>query len=524
MISPAEKKRLKMDVATAPRIYGLPKTHKDGYPLRPICSSIDSPSSNLCKYIGNLLKILTQDSKYNIKDSLQFKNKIKNLTIKEDEKLVSFDVVSLFPSVPVDLALKIIESRWQELEGHTRLTKNIFMKILKFCIVENRYFTYEDKTYKQKRGLPMGSSASPIVADIVMEHLLDNCMENLTTKPKILTKYVDDIFAVVREGAIHEILTTLNGFHNSIKFTVEIEKNGRIPYLDTLVIRKENYKLGLDWYQKPTASGRIMNYFSQHPKRIVINTAKNLINRVLNISDKEYHSKNKSIIRDILHNNNFPKYLINDLISQFKPEGKKQNENKNEETIYKSLVYVNKLSERITNSEIFDKGQYTLAHKSNNTLKKLFSNMKTKIPTMEKHNTIYEIPCGGNNKEKCEKVYVGTSKNKLKTRISGHKSDIKLRTNSNTTKTALAGHCARNNHTPNFDDVRILERENNYSKRFTLETLHINNVPASKRMNFKVDTENIAHCYRHLLRKRKQQIHGSDHRAIVKTTQCNTDS
>ncbi|XP_075163162.1 uncharacterized protein LOC142235790 [Haematobia irritans] len=221
MISPAEKKRLKMDVATAPRIYGLPKTHKDGYPLRPICSSIDSPSSNLCKYIGNLLKILTQDSKYNIKDSLQFKNKIKNLTIKEDEKLVSFDVVSLFQSVPVDLALKIIESRWQELEGHTRLTKNIFMKILKFCIVENRYFTYEDKTYKQKRGLPMGSSASPIVADIVMEHLLDNCMENLTTKPKILTKYVDDIFAVVREGAIHEILTTLNGFHNSIKFTID---------------------------------------------------------------------------------------------------------------------------------------------------------------------------------------------------------------------------------------------------------------------------------------------------------------
>ncbi|XP_075162778.1 uncharacterized protein LOC142235409 [Haematobia irritans] len=224
MISPAEKKRLKMDVATAPRIYGLPKTHKDGYPLRPICSSIDSPSSNLCKYIGNLLKILTQDSKYNIKDSLQFKNKIKNLTIKEDEKLVSFDVVSLFPSVPVDLALKIIESRWQELEGHTRLTKNIFKKILKFCIVENRYFTYEDKTYKQKRGVPMGSSASPIVADIVMEHLLDNCMENLTTKPKILTKYVDDIFAVVREGAIHEILTTLNGFHNSIKFTPQHEK------------------------------------------------------------------------------------------------------------------------------------------------------------------------------------------------------------------------------------------------------------------------------------------------------------
>ncbi|XP_075150784.1 uncharacterized protein LOC142224892 [Haematobia irritans] len=66
MISPAEKKRLKTDVATAPRIYGLPKTHKDGYPLRPICSCIDSPSSNLCKHIGNLLKILTHDSKYNV--------------------------------------------------------------------------------------------------------------------------------------------------------------------------------------------------------------------------------------------------------------------------------------------------------------------------------------------------------------------------------------------------------------------------------------------------------------------------
>lgn len=502
VISEQERKRLKTEIATAPRLYGLPKIHKEGYPLRPICSSINSPSMNLCKYIVGILKHLTQNSKYNVKDSVQFRYKIKDVTISDDEKLVSFDVVSLFPSIPVDLAVRIIEDRWQEITEFTNMNKSLFLKILKFCIMENRYFKYDDKIYKQKKGLPMGSPASPIVADIVMEKLLDTCMDNLTTKPRILTKYVDDIFAIVPESAIKTILTTLNSFHDNIKFTIEEEKNQQIPYLDTLVIRN-NKRIEVDWYQKDTASGRIINYYSQHPKTIIINTAKNLINRVLTISDTRFHTKNKSKIKHILRNNNFPNNLINNLISNHRPANQHINQKDKDAKIFKSLTYVPGISERIANSDIVDKNKYKIAHKTNNTIKKLFSNTKSKIPMMETPNVIYKIPCGGNDLQKCQKVYVGTTKNKLKTRITGHKADLKTRSSSITQKTALSTHCANENHQPNFDNTRVLQRENNYHKRLTLEMLHINNVPTTKRINYKTDTENIAHIYKHLIRKRE---------------------
>ncbi|XP_075162978.1 uncharacterized protein LOC142235598 [Haematobia irritans] len=193
IIDESEKRRMKTEIAIAPRIYGLPKIHKQDYPLRPICSSINSPSSNLCKHLTTILNRLTDNSKYNVKNSMQFKSKIQDITIDEDETMVSFDVVSLFPSIPVDLALKIIEEKWHILEEITKIPKNLFFRILKFCIIDNRYFRYKTSFYQQRKGLPMGSSASPIVADIVMEELLDRCMANCDIRPKILTNVLQTL-------------------------------------------------------------------------------------------------------------------------------------------------------------------------------------------------------------------------------------------------------------------------------------------------------------------------------------------
>ncbi|XP_075157687.1 uncharacterized protein LOC142230954 [Haematobia irritans] len=78
IITEQEKNKLTSRTAIAPRIYGLPKIHKDGTPLRPICSSINSPSYNLCKYIVGILRNITLDSKYNVKDSVDFKSRLEN--------------------------------------------------------------------------------------------------------------------------------------------------------------------------------------------------------------------------------------------------------------------------------------------------------------------------------------------------------------------------------------------------------------------------------------------------------------
>lgn len=503
VISSTEKNRLKTDAATSPRIYGLPKIHKEGYPLRPICSSVNAPSSQLCKYITNILKKITANSPYNVRDSVQFRDKIKNLTIKDDERLCSFDVVSLFPSIPVDLALKIIEDRWNEITIHTDMSKSLFLNILKFCIKDNRYFKYDGKIYAQKKGLPMGSPASPIVADIVMEKLLDTCIGNLTKKPKILTKYVDDLFSIVPECEIELIMNGLNSFHRNIKFTMEKEIDSRLPYLDTLVIR-DNNRLKIDWFQKPTASGRIINFFSKHPKRVIVNTANNLIKRVLNISDDEFHRKNKEKIKHILRNNSFPTKFAKKLIRNFEKLNPTYIISTETPSIYKALTYVPKISERLEKSKLFDAEKYKMAHKTTHNLGKLYSNTKDRIDKWEESNVIYKIPCNGKENEICKKVYIGTTKNKLKSRIAAHKSDQKIR-NISTQKTALTAHCANTHHSPNLDDVQILQREENYKRRYMLEMLNIIKIPTTARMNFKADVEgSSAQQFRYLVNKERQ--------------------
>lgn len=99
-----------------------------------------------------------------------------------------------------------------------------------FCIKDSRYFKFDDKLYEQRKGMPMGSPASPVISDIVMEKLLDVSIDQMNVKPRILTKYVDDIFAIIKKDALDDTLKTLNTFNSQIQFTMEMDKDNTLPY------------------------------------------------------------------------------------------------------------------------------------------------------------------------------------------------------------------------------------------------------------------------------------------------------
>ncbi len=85
---------------TIPCLYGLPKIHKEGVPLRPIVSSINSVTYNIAKYVANILAPLVGNTPHHIQNSLDFVNKVKGLKIEQDETMVSYDVTSLFTCIP----------------------------------------------------------------------------------------------------------------------------------------------------------------------------------------------------------------------------------------------------------------------------------------------------------------------------------------------------------------------------------------------------------------------------------------
>ena len=99
---------------------------------------------------------------------------------------------------------------------------------------------------------------------------------------------------------------------------------------------------------------------------------------------------------------NMVSYATTLMIKKKKKQKAQKNNNKRknttEEQIFKSMTYVPGLSERFKTSDFYNKNKYKIAHKTNNTLRQIFTKTKSKIDTMEKHNIIYEISCTGNTK------------------------------------------------------------------------------------------------------------------------------
>ena len=76
-------------------------------PLRPIVSLPGSPTYNLSKYLSDILKPLINSSPHSVNNAKAFLSKIKDLRVEPDEIMISFDVVSLFTSIPLDTARQI---------------------------------------------------------------------------------------------------------------------------------------------------------------------------------------------------------------------------------------------------------------------------------------------------------------------------------------------------------------------------------------------------------------------------------
>ncbi len=84
-------------------LYGLPKIHKLGIPLRPIVvSCIGSPSYNLSKFISKMISPLFGKTQSHINNSTHFMQTVNSVCLISDEMMVSFDVSSLFTNVSID--------------------------------------------------------------------------------------------------------------------------------------------------------------------------------------------------------------------------------------------------------------------------------------------------------------------------------------------------------------------------------------------------------------------------------------
>ncbi|XP_066275413.1 uncharacterized protein [Branchiostoma lanceolatum] len=388
-------RRLYPTTETPPKFYGLPKIHKPDTPLRPIVSSIGSITYNSTRFLADTLSPLVGKSEHHIVNSQQFAELIKHRRVEEDEELCSFDVVSLFTSVPVNKALDIILRRLQEdstLPQRSTLSPTQIVNLLKVCL-DCTYFLYDGNFYQQIHGAAMGSPVSPIVCNLYMEHLEQLAISTAPHPPLWWFRYVDDTHTKLKKAHAQEFIDHLNSLDPDIKFTSEKEQDRTLPFLDTLTTIQEDGSLRLSIYRKPTHTDQYLNFRSNHPLEHKLGVVKTLLHRADTIiTDPHDRETEKQHIKQALKDCGYPKWAIDKATAPKPPQQNNRNPGTRERDKGRiTLPYIKTVSEPLR--RIFASHGISTSFKPTNTLRQLLVAPKDKTPREEKCGVVYHIPC-----------------------------------------------------------------------------------------------------------------------------------
>ena len=493
-MSEEDFKRICPSGSRAGVMYGLPKIHKDNCPIRPVVSACGTYNYFLAKWLDEILSPLLNNNEYMLKDTFDFVNKISQMTNEEDQYMVSFDVESLFTNVPTDETIQLIlDEAFNDKDTYHGLKKHTLKHLLNVCIKKS-HFQFNGSYYDQIDGVSMGSPLGPFFANFFMANFEKKHMASIKERGVITyNRYVDDVFAKINNSEnCDAILEFLNAQHKNIKFTIEKEKNKKIPFLDTVVTRKSNC-FSINLYHKPTFTGVYLNWKSLTARRYKISLIYCLCDRIWKICKEEQERDLEMMkLREILIKNEYPVHIIDKEMNKFiknrnhtpiddqlvsNNNNNSVSENNKSSSNEENLIITNKPKRFIVLPYTNHKGEefasrlsklvnenfevdFKVAYKTPNEIGKLFPfKDNIKKVNMQSH-VIYKIEC-----KVCKQFYIGKCKRILQHRISEHNDGE---------ESAIKSHKKATKHKINAKDIKILDRADSDYKLKLKEAMYIN--------------------------------------------------
>ncbi len=165
--------------------------------------------TGLAKWMSRRLEGLIGISQTTVKSPVDFIHRIRDLKLEDNEVMISFDVVSLFTSIPQELAMNTVQRLLLQDGEHNEDSEpsvEDILELLRFCL--DTIFTFNGKVYRQIKGTPMGSPVSGVIAEAVLRDLERKAMENL--QPRFWARYVDDTFVIIKRDDKGRFFDVLN--------------------------------------------------------------------------------------------------------------------------------------------------------------------------------------------------------------------------------------------------------------------------------------------------------------------------
>ena len=185
--------------------------------------------------------------------------------------LISFDVESLYTSLPQDETIRIIEQVLFDSEWNFNTPRAFVLECIEVALTQN-YFEFEGTIYLQTHGTSMGSTFAPSLAGLYVsnlehEHIL-SATNPFRENIRVWKRYIDDIFVVWRgsERLARDFLVWLNHCNAFLKFTQEIGQSCLV-FLD-LNIYVDGNLLRTTTHTKATARNCLLRFDSFHPRHL----------------------------------------------------------------------------------------------------------------------------------------------------------------------------------------------------------------------------------------------------------------
>ena len=150
-----------------PRMYGLPKIHKQNAPCRPILFLIGSAQHELAKFLAALLQpVLNYYSINCIQDSFTFAERIQKLSVNPNKCfLCSYHICSLFTNVPLAKTIEICSQALYNGDlPEPIIPKHVFTDLMKIA-TSSVEFSFNNFMNRQIDGVAMGSPPGPALVN-----------------------------------------------------------------------------------------------------------------------------------------------------------------------------------------------------------------------------------------------------------------------------------------------------------------------------------------------------------------------
>jgi hypothetical protein len=240
-----------------PAFKSMPKIHKPGrVKSRPIITAFNWYTRPLAIILNERIKQLNITLPFCLKSS-QALLQCLPFTLEPGEMLVTIDVKAMYPNIDRLTLAQVV----QALDPSNPTLPNI----LKF-LLENSYCTYNNETYLQIQGIPMGDNASVNLANLFCDAFLDNAINN-HPHTRFYRRYIDDIFLIWSGNTLElKVASAYWDTLSSLSLEVTDHSPTTINFLDVTIYRElQTNQLHTSLYSKPISKFAYLSPSSCHP-------------------------------------------------------------------------------------------------------------------------------------------------------------------------------------------------------------------------------------------------------------------